>query len=397
MKLLVVNAGSSSIKYQLFDMENETLLAKGNAQRIGLEGGLLEHKVNGKLTTIEKDMPNHSQAMELILNTLVNEEIGVITSLTEISGFGHRIVSGGPKYFDPTLVTEEVLNDLKGFTEFAPLHMPANVMGIEACMQVAPGVPNVAVFDTGFYKNLPEKSFVYAIPYKYYKDYNIRRFGYHGISHDYVSNEVARVLSKKREDLKIITCHLGNGASISAIDKGVCVDTSMGFTPLEGIMMGSRSGDIDPAIVAFLAQKLNVTADEVVTILNKQSGLLGVSEISTDIRDIIAQMETNPKAKLAIDIFIHKIKKYIGAYSAVMGGVDAIVFTAGTGENRAEIREFIMQNFEYLGVDFDFEANRNFERGKICKISKDSSKVAVYVIPTDEELMIAKASVKFVK
>lgn len=396
MKLLVVNAGSSSIKYQLFDMEKEELLAKGLCQRIGIEGGLLEHKAKGQKFEIASEFNTHSDAMKLVLETLVNEEMGVIKSLNEISGFGHRVVTGGHKYFDPTLITEEVLNDFKQTIELAPLHAPANIMGIEACKEVAPNLINVAVFDTGFYKDMPEKSKLYAIPYKYFEENHISKYGFHGISHDFISQEVARVMGKNREDLKIITCHIGNGASISAIDKGLCVDTSMGFTPLEGVMMGTRSGDIDPAVVPFLMKKFDWTAERVLNMLNKESGLLGVSGISNDIRDVLSQVETNKHAKLAIDMFVYKIKKYIGSYAAAMGGVDAIVWTAGTGENRQDIREYVMKDFDFLGVDFDFDANNNFVRGENFKISKPNSKVAVYIIPTDEELMIAKATQKFV-
>ena len=397
MKLLVINAGSSSIKYQLFDMQNETLLAKGLCQRIGGEGSQLDHKVGDKKVEIKSPMKDHSDGLKLILDALVSKEHGVISSIDEISGFGHRYVNGGKKYLDPMVVTPEVLETLKTMIDLAPLHNPANIMGIEACMAVAPKVPNVIVFDTGFYKNMPEKAKLYPIKYELYQDYMVQKFGFHGISHDFISNVVAEQMGKTREDLRIITCHIGNGASVSAINKGICVDTSMGFTPLEGVMMGTRSGDIDPAVVPYLMKKMNKTADEVLNIFNKESGLLGISGISNDIRDVLGQMDTNPRAKLAIDMFVYRIKKYIGAYSAVMGGVDAIVFSAGTGENRADIREWVMEGFEYLGVDFDVEGNRNFVRGQNFKISKDASKVAVYIIPTDEELMIAKATEKFVR
>lgn len=397
MKLLVINAGSSSIKYQLFDMDGQQLLAKGLCQRVGIEGSMLEHKAHGKKYEIKHDMPTHEEGLHLILETLVNPEYGVIKSISEIDGFGHRYVNGGDAYHEPVVVTPEILEDFRKAIEFAPLHNPANIMGIEACMKVAPTVKNVAVFDTGFYKDLPEKTKLYPIRYDLYEKYSVQRFGAHGTSHDYISEEVARVLGKSRNELKIITCHIGNGASISAVNKGTCVDTSMGFTPLEGIMMGTRSGDIDPAVVPFLMKKLNVSAEAVISILNKESGLLGVSGISNDIRDILSQMDTNPRAKLAIDMFVYRIKKYIGAYAAAMGGVDVILFTAGTGENRADIREWVMEGFEFMGVDFDFEANNNFIRGENFKLSKDSSKVAVYVIPTDEELMIAKITERLVK
>jgi acetate kinase len=390
MKLLVINAGSSSLKYQLFDMAKEEMLAKGLCQRIGIGGSKLEHKVGGKKIELNNDMPNHSVALKLVLETLVNKEYGVIESIDEIEGFGHRYVNGGDKYLTPVIITEKVLEDLENTIEFAPLHNPAHMMGIKACMSIAPNVKNVAVFDTGFFKDMPKKARLYPIKYELYEDLRVQRFGAHGTSHDYVSHEVAKEMGKDIKDLKIITCHIGNGASISAVKGGVAVDTSMGFTPLEGIMMGTRSGDVDPAIIPFVMKKLNISGEEVVNILNKESGLLGVSGISSDIRDILAQIDTNDRAKLAIDIFVYKIKKYIGSYAAAMGGVDAIVFTAGSGENRDDIRELIMQDMEFMGVDFDFAANTNFVRGVNFKISKPSSRVAVYVIPTEEELMIAK-------
>ncbi len=392
MKLLVINSGSSSLKYQLFDMEKEELLAKGLCQRIGIDGSLLEHKAKGKKVEIKKPMPSHDVALKLVIEALTDKDHGVISSIDEIDGFGHRYVNGGDKYLTPTIITEKVLADLEEVVDFAPLHNPAHIMGIKACMQIAPNVKNVVVFDTGFFKDMPKKARLYPIQYEIYEKLRIQRFGAHGTSHDYISQEVARVMGKDIKDLKIITCHIGNGVSISAVDKGIAVDTSMGFTPLEGVMMGTRTGDIDPAVVPFIMNKMNISAEEVINILNKKSGLLGVSGISNDIRDILAQIETNERARLAIDLFVYKIKKYIGSYSAVMGGVDVVVFTAGTGENRADIREWIMSNMEYMGVDFDIEANNNFVRGENFKISKDSSRVAVYIIPTDEELMIAKTT-----
>lgn len=390
MKLLVINSGSSSLKYQLFDMEKEELLAKGLAQRIGIEGSVLEHKAKGMKVEIEKPMPSHDVALKLALEALTHPEHGVISSISEIAGFGHRYVNGGDKYMAPTVVTPQILEELEAVVDFAPLHNPANIMGIKACMEIAPNVKNVVVFDTGFFKDMPMKARMYPIAYEIYEKLRVQRFGAHGTSHDFVSEEVASVMGKKRQDLKIITCHIGNGASISAVDKGIAVDTSMGFTPLEGVMMGTRTGDIDAAVVPFIMNKMNISAEEVINIFNKKSGLLGVSGISNDIRDILAQMDTNPRAKLAIDLFVYKIKKYIGSYAAAMGGVDAIVFTAGSGENRADIREWVMSDMEYMGVEFDTEANTNFVRGENFKISKDSSRVAVYIIPTDEELMIAK-------
>lgn len=397
MKLLVINSGSSSLKYQLFDMEKEKLLAKGLCQRIGIDGSMLEHKAKGQTVVIKKPMPDHSVALKLSIEALSNKDYGVISSINEIEGFGHRYVNGGDKYLSPTIVDENVLKDLEKVVDFAPLHNPAHIMGLKACMQIAPNVKNVVVFDTGFFKNMPKKARIYPIQYEIYETLRVQRFGAHGTSHDYISQEVANVIDKKREDLRIITCHVGNGASISAVDKGVAVDTSMGFTPLEGVMMGTRTGDIDPAVVPYIMNKKGISAEEVLEILNKKSGLLGVSGISNDIRDVLSQVETNPRAKLAIDIFVYKIKKYIGSYAAAMGGVDVIVFTAGTGENRADVREWIMDGLDFLGVDFDFEANNNFVRGKNFKISKENSKVAVYIIPTNEELMIAKLTQELIK
>lgn len=392
MKLLVINSGSSSLKYQLFDMEKEELLAKGLCQRIGIDGSLLEHKAKGQKIEISQPMPTHDEALKLALEALTNQEYGVISSIEEIEGFGHRYVNGGDKYLSPVIINEKVLSELEEVVDFAPLHNPAHIMGIKACMQIAPNVKNVVVFDTGFFKDMPKKARIYPIQYEIYEKLRVQKFGAHGTSHDFVSHEVARVMGKDIKDLKIITCHIGNGASISAVDKGIAVDTSMGFTPLEGIMMGTRTGDIDPAVVPFIMKKMNISADEVLNILNKKSGLLGVSGISNDIRDILAQKDTNERAALAIDIFVYKIKKYIGSYAAAMGGVDVVVFTAGTGENRADIREWVMSDLEFMGVDFDVEANNNFVRGENFKISKGSSLVAVYIIPTDEELMIAKTT-----
>lgn len=397
MKLLVINSGSSSIKYQLFNMDSEELLAKGQLQRIGDEGSKLEHKAHGQKFEYNMPIPTHTEGLKLIMKALVDKEQGVINSIDEISGFGHRYVNAGDEFLSPVLIDKKVLEKLKQNVEFAPLHDPAHIMGIEACMQIAPSVPNVAVFDTGFYKDMPHKSKLYPVRYDLFERYSVQKFGAHGISHDFVAHRVATLMGKDYNDLKIITCHLGNGASISAIDKGVCIDTSMGFTPLEGIMMGTRCGDIDPSVVPYLMKKLNISAEEVINIFNKQSGLLGISGVSNDIRDILALSNTNERARLAVDMFIHRIKKYIGAYAAVMGGVDAIAFTAGSGENRAEIRKWVMEGFEYMGVDFDDDANTNFVRGVDFKISRENSRVAVYIVPTDEELMIARVTKKFAK
>lgn len=399
MKILVINAGSSSIKYQLIDMQNEKLLAKGLVERIGdVKASQLTHKANGKATEIVKPLEDHAQGMQLVLATLVDKEIGVISNLDEISAIGHRVLHGAEKYNSAVLITEEVINDIKENIPLGPLHMPANLLGIEACQKVMPKTKNVAVFDTAFHATMPDYSYMYAVPYEWYENYRVRKYGFHGTSHEYIANETARVMGKDVKDLKIISCHLGNGASICAVNKGKCLDTSMGFTPLEGLVMGTRSGDIDPAVLEYMMDKTGMTINETLNALNKKSGLLGLSQLSNDMRDVAkTAKEGNEKSQLAINKFVHVVKKYIGAYAAIMNGVDAISFSAGTGENRDDIREKIMADFEYLGVDFDFEANTNFVRGENFKISKDSSKVAVYIIPTDEEMSIARQTKEIVE
>jgi acetate kinase len=398
MKILVINAGSSSIKYQLIDMSNESLIAKGLVERIGSDSSVLTHKANGKATEIKKPLKDHAEGLQLILKALVDKKIGVIKSLDEISAIGHRILHGGGKYNQATLVDAKVVSDLKTYIPLGPLHMPANIQGIEACQEVMPTKKNVAVFDTAFHATMPDYAYMYAVPYSWCKDYGIRKYGFHGTSHEFISKEIAKAMGKKPEELRTISCHLGNGASVCAVKYGKCVDTSMGFTPLEGLVMGTRCGDIDPAVVEFIMDKTGMNVHETLNVFNKKSGLLGLSEISNDMRDVLkASQEGNEKAKLAVQKFMYSVKKYIGAYAAAMGGVDAIAFSAGTGENRADIREGIMENMEYLGVDFDKEANKNFTRGVDFKISKDSSKVAVYVIPTDEEMMIARQTKEIVE
>ncbi len=391
MKILVINAGSSSIKYQLINMNDESLIAKGLVERIGSESSVLTHKANGKATEIKKPLKDHAEGLELLLKALVDSEIGVIKSLNEISAIGHRVLHGGGKFNKATLVNDEVLRDLKSYIPLGPLHMPANIQGIEACKEVMPDKHNVAVFDTAFHASMPEYAYMYAVPYSWCKDYGIRKYGFHGTSHEFISKEIASAMGKKPEELRTISCHLGNGASVCAIKYGKCVDTSMGFTPLEGLVMGTRCGDIDPAVVEYAMDKTGKNVHEILDIFNKKSGLLGLSEISNDMRDVIKfANEGNQKAKLAVQKFIYSVKKYIGAYAAAMGGVDAIAFSAGTGENRAEIREGIMEDLEFLGVEMDNDANINFTRGENFKISKDTSKVAVYIIPTDEEMSIAR-------
>lgn len=399
MNILVINAGSSSIKYQLIDMKNEKLLAKGLVERIGdTKFSSLTHKANGKATTIQKPLANHADGLELVLNTLVDKEIGVISSLDEIGAVGHRIVHGAEKYDKAVLVTDEVIQDIKDYIPLAPLHMPANLLGIEACKKVMPDKKNVAVFDTAFHTTMPDYAYMYAVPYSWYENYRVRKYGFHGTSHEYIANELARELGKDIKDLKIISCHIGNGASVCAVKNGKCVDTSMGFTPLEGLVMGTRSGDIDPAVIEYIMGKTGIDIHEALNTLNKKSGLLGLSEKYSDNRDIIKYSnEGDKKAILARKKFVYVIKKYIGSYISAMNGVDAIAFSAGIGENSYEMREEIMQDMDFFGIDFDKNANKNFERGVNYKISTNKSKVAVYVIPTDEEMSIARQTKEIVE
>ena len=334
--------------------------------------------------------------MELVLKYLTDAEVGVIKSVSEIDAFGHRFVNAGEKYFDPCIITEDVLKDFRNSIDFAPIHIPGGIAGIEGAMAVCPNTPNVAVFDIGFHKYIPEYAYRYAIPKKYYEEYRIRRFGFHGASHYYVTNKCAELMNKDVKDLKIITCHLGSGASISAVKDGHSVDTSMGFTPLEGIMMNTRSGDLDPAIVEFICKKEGKSVSEVLNMLNKQSGLIGANGVCSDMREILENIE-NPDVKLSLDMYNYRIKKYIGAYSAVLGGVDAIVFTAGVGEHTPEVREAVTDNMEYLGIKVDHDKNWNAPRGQICEISAEDSKVKVFIIPTDEEFVIAKETEKLIQ
>ncbi len=390
MKILVINCGSSSLKYQLIDMENEEVLTKGLVERIGIEGSILTQKTPGKEKfVIEQPMEDHRAAIELVLGALVDEANGVIKSMDEISAVGHRVVHGGEKYAQSVLIDNEVMKSLEECIKLAPLHNPPNIIGIKACMELMPNTPMTAVFDTAFHQTMPEEAYIYALPYEYYTQYGIRKYGFHGTSHKYVSQKVAEVMGKDIESLKIITCHLGNGSSVTAVKDGVSIDTTMGFTPLEGLAMGTRSGNLDPAIVPFLVKELNISADEASNILNKKSGVLGISGVSSDFRDIQAAAEAgNNRAKLALDLFCYRVKQYIGSYAAAMGGVDCIVFTAGVGENSIEMREEICKGLSFLGIEFDSERNKT--RGTIAEISSDNSKVKIYVIPTDEEMMIAK-------
>ncbi|MDF2883371.1 MAG: acetate kinase [Clostridiaceae bacterium] len=389
MKVLVINCGSSSLKYQLIDMENENALAQGLVERIGMDGSILTQKAKGEKYIIQQPMKDHKDAIKLVLDALVDKEHGVISDMSEIGAVGHRVVHGGEKYDNSVLIDNEVMKALEDCIKLAPLHNPPNIIGIEACKQLMPNTPMVAVFDTAFHQTIPEYAYIYPLPYELYKNNGVRKYGFHGTSHRFVSNAAAKMMGKNIENLKIITCHLGNGASLCAVDGGKSVETSMGFTPLEGIAMGTRSGSIDPAIITFLMEELDMDINQVNNLLNKKSGVLGISGISSDFRDIEAAVEQgNSRAKLALDVFYYKVRKFIGSYAAAMGGVDCIVFTAGLGENSYECREESCKGLEFLGVKIDTEKNKC--RGIAKEISSDDSKVKVFVIPTNEELMIAK-------
>ena len=398
MKVLVINCGSSSLKYQLIDMATEESLAQGLVERIGIEGSVLTQKVEGKDKYIVKEqMKDHKDAIRLVLAALVDENNGVIKSMDEISAVGHRVVHGGEKYKESVVINDEVKANIEECFKLAPLHNPANMIGIKACEELMPNTPMVAVFDTAFHGTMPEDAYLYALPYELYEKHGIRKYGFHGTSHKYVSQTCAEVMGRDIKDLKIITCHLGNGASLCAVKNGVSVDTSMGFTPLEGLAMGTRCGNIDPAIVTFLMKEEGLSVDEVNDLLNKKSGVLGISGISSDFRDIedAAFNKDDRRAKLALKIFEYKIRTTIGAYAAAMGGVYAIVFTAGVVENGPETREKCLEGLEFLGVEIDREANN--VRGKVREISKAGCKVKAFVIPTNEELVIARDTLELIK
>lgn len=395
MKILVLNAGSSTLKFQLINMQTKEIIAKGNVERINDFGSFMKYKTSAVDEKFDKVIKSHEEAMDLVLEKLTDSKIGVIASADEISAFGHRVVNVGEKYFDSCLVTKEVLDEFKQNVDFSPLHVPGAIAGIEACMKVCPNTKNVAVFDIGFHKTIKPEAFMYAIPKRYYTDYKIRRYGAHGTSHYYVANECAKYLDKDIKDLKIVTCHLGGGASITAVKGGESVDTSMGFTPLEGIMMNTRSGDIDPAVIEYICNKENKTASEVIRMLNKESGLLGINGRVSDMRDITANLD-DPDIKLAFAMYCHRIKKYIGAYAAVMGGIDALVFTAGIGENTPELRKDVTTGLEFLGIKIDDNKNNNIPRGTFADITSEGSKVKVLVIPTDEEGVIAEETLKLI-
>lgn len=399
MKILVINAGSSSLKYQLIDLGNEHVIAKGLCERIGISGSVLKYKpAAGVGYEVHEDMRDHMDAIKLVLDALVNPETGVIGGMDEIGAVGHRIVHGGEKFKGSVLITDEVIRQIEAICDLAPLHNPANLMGIRACRAIMPNTPMVGVFDTAFHQSMPEEAYLYGLPYEAYSDLMIRRYGFHGTSHYYISQRAIELLGLPAQETRIITCHLGNGSSICAVKGGKSIDTSMGFTPLEGVPMGTRCGDMDPAIVTYLMDKLSLNTKEMNAYMNKKSGVAGVSGVSSDFRDLDdAARNGNARAKLAVDMFAYKVKKYIGAYAAAMNGVDAIVFSAGVGENDKAVREKILTGLDYLGLVVDFEYNRAAPRGCEIVISKPESRVKVYVIPTDEEMVIARDTAKLAK
>lgn len=395
MKVLVINSGSSSLKYQLIDMETEEVIAKGTCERIGIDGSKLTHKAKGQETVYEQAMPDHTVAVSLVLNALTDENVGVISSMSDIDAVGHRAVASGEVFKKPTLVTDDSLAKMEDLCDLAPLHNPAAIIGVKACRAAMPNTPMAFVFDTSFHFTMPDYAYMYGINYEHYEKYSIRRYGFHGTSHKFVSQEAAKYLGKKPEELKIVTCHLGNGSSITAVNGGKSVDTSMGFTPLAGVPMGTRSGDIDSAVVEYLAQKEGWTVSETLTYLNKKCGVAGISGVSSDFRDLTAAAgQGNKRAQLALDMFSYACKKYVGAYAAAMNGVDCIVFTAGVGENTPCVRDAICENMQYLGLSIDKEKNLEKNNGSIRDITGKDSKVRVLIIPTNEELVIARETVE---
>ena len=392
MNVLVINCGSSSLKFQLINSDTEAVLAKGLCERIGIDGRLTYQPEGGEKTTEDKPMPTHTEAIQFVIDALTDAETGVVASLDEINAVGHRVVHGGEKFASSTVITEEVFKAIEECNDLAPLHNPANLIGIEACQKLMPGTPMVGVFDTAFHQTMPEKAYMYGLPYEYYEKYKVRRYGFHGTSHSFVSKRTAEILGKAYDETKTIVCHLGNGASICAVLNGKSVDTSMGLTPLEGLVMGTRSGDIDPAILEFIAKKEDMDITALMNMLNKKSGVQGVSGLSSDFRDLTAgAAEGNKRAQIAIDVFAYRVAKYVGSYAAAMNGVDAIAFTAGIGENVCLVREKVCEYLGYLGITLNAEANA--VRGEEIEISTPDSKVKVYVVPTNEELAIARETV----
>ncbi len=396
MKVLVINCGSSSLKYQLIDSDSENVLAKGLCERIGIDGRLVYQKAGLDKEITEAPMPTHKEAIQLVLDALTNEKTGAIKSLSEVEAIGHRVVHGGEKFASSAIITDDMLKAVEECNELAPLHNPANLIGINVCAELMPGVPQVAVFDTAFHQTMPPRAYLYGLPIRYYRDYKVRRYGFHGTSHSYVSKRAAEFLGLDPENSRIIVCHLGNGSSISAVQNGKCIDTTMGLTPLEGVVMGTRSGSIDPAIMEYVAKKDNLDIAGVMNVLNKKSGLLGMSGVSSDMRDLeAAAAEDNKDAKNAFDVLTYDIIKYVGGYVAAMNGVDAVIFTAGIGENDGKVRAAVVKNLAYLGVTLDEEANK--VRGEEVVISTPDSKVKVAVIPTNEELAICRDTVALVQ
>lgn len=396
MNILVINAGSSSLKYQLMDMSDESVIAKGICERVGDKGSILKHRPTGKdMVEVEEPMRNHTDAMRLVLDALTDPDHGVIRSMDEIGAVGHRVLHGGEKFAGSFIIDDDILDTVRELIPLGPLHNPANLMGIEGCQAVMPNTPMVAVFDTAFHQSMPRKAFMYGLPMEWYRRLGVRRYGFHGTSHRYVSRRAAKFLGRSRKGFRVVTCHLGNGASMAAVKDGKCIDTSMGLTPLEGMVMGTRSGDLDPAIIGFICERENKSVEEVMDILNKQSGLMGVSEYSSDMRDILSAVdEGHEGAMLALDIFCYRICKYIGAYAAAMGGIDALVFTAGIGENNAPVRSKCVEGLEFLGIKIDEEKNK--VRGLECDISAPGAAVPTLIIPTDEELVIARDTLEVV-
>ena len=395
MKILIVNAGSSSLKYQLINMDNEATIAQGMIERIGIEGGKLTQKANGEKRVIMSDMKDHLDAVAMMIQVLTDKDYGVITSMDEVGAVGHRVVQGGELFTASAVINDEVIAAIEKNVQLAPLHNPANLMGIYACQKIMPNTPMVAVFDTAFHQTMPPKSYLYGVPMEYYERLRVRRYGFHGTSHRYVSQRAAEILGRPIEELRLVTCHLGNGSSMAAVQFGKSVDTSMGMTPLEGVIMGTRSGNVDPAVLQFIMNHENLDINQMLDILNKQSGFLGISGISSDMRDVEeAAANGDRNSQIAIDMLYQGIKKYIAAYAAVMGGVDAVIFTAGIGENGWELREGVLENMEFLGIKFDKEKNK--VRGKEIEISTPDSKVKVLVVPTNEEIVIARDTLALV-
>lgn len=395
MNVLVINCGSSSLKYQVIDSISEQVLCKGLCERIGIDGRLTYQKAGGEKEITDAAMPTHKEAISLVLSAITNEKTGALKSLSEIGAVGHRIVHGGEKFTSSVVITDEVIKTVEACNDLAPLHNPANIIGINACRELMPNVPMVGVFDTAFHQTMPEKAYMYAVPYEYYQKYGVRKYGFHGTSHSYVSKRAAELIGKPYDSLKTIVCHLGNGASITAVDCGKSVDTSMGLTPLEGLVMGTRSGDVDASVVEFLVNKENMSVSEVLNVLNKKSGVLGVSGVSSDFRDLLDAMDKgDARARLAVDMFVYRVAKYIGAYTVAMKGVDCIAFTAGVGENNGYVRSEVCDYLSVLGIKIDEKANDC--HGVEQKISTPDSKAFVYVIPTNEELAIARETVALV-